>query len=180
MVVTAEDFPGDIGSVVALLLNPVRLAPGEAIFLDAGNVHAYLRGTGVEIMANSDNVLRSGLTHKHLDVPELLRIADFTELVEPRCAWRDEGGGLRRFLTPARDFELTIVSVGGKAGGPTPWLTRPSDQILLCTAGPVVVTSPDGELGLGSGRAVFVPAGLPVRCTGPGTVFRATTPARSA
>ncbi|HEY3633015.1 MAG TPA: mannose-6-phosphate isomerase, class I, partial [Jatrophihabitantaceae bacterium] len=80
----AGDFPGDIGITVALLLNYVRLAPGEAIFLAAGNVHAYLHGVGVEILANSDNVLRCGLTGKHIDVPELLKITDFTPLVEPR------------------------------------------------------------------------------------------------
>ncbi len=81
-----EDFPGDVGAVLALLLNHVRLEPGEAIYLGAGNVHAYLRGTGVEIMANSDNVLRCGLTPKHVDVDELLRVTDFSELAEPRLA----------------------------------------------------------------------------------------------
>ncbi|HKC29826.1 MAG TPA: mannose-6-phosphate isomerase, class I, partial [Jatrophihabitans sp.] len=70
----AQDAPDDVGVALTLLLNYVRLEPGEAIFLGAGNVHAYLRGTGVEIMANSDNVLRCGLTSKHVDVPELLKI----------------------------------------------------------------------------------------------------------
>jgi mannose-6-phosphate isomerase len=84
----AQDFPGDIGAVLALLLNVVRLAPGEAIFLGAGNVHAYLRGLGVEIMANSDNVLRCGLTPKHIDVAEVLRVADFSPLEEPRATAR--------------------------------------------------------------------------------------------
>ena len=174
---SAADFPGDLGAVVALLLNPVHLDPGEAIYLDAGNVHAYLRGTGVEIMANSDNVLRSGLTPKHVDVPELLRIADFTGLTEPRCRWREEDGAIRVFLTPAQDFELAVVTLDGAGGTAGPWLTRPADQILLCTAGSVTVTGSDGEMVLDPGRAVFVPAGLPVRCAGTGTVFRATTPA---
>ena len=79
----AQDFPGDVGVVLALLLNDVRLEPGEAIFLAAGNVHAYLRGTGVEIMANSDNVLRCGLTAKHIDVRELLAITDFSRSADP-------------------------------------------------------------------------------------------------
>ena len=79
-----DDFPGDVGVVLALLLNYVRLEPGEAIFLGAGNVHAYLRGTGVEIMANSDNVLRCGLTGKHVDVAELLAVTDFAEPDDPR------------------------------------------------------------------------------------------------
>src|SRR5690606_29981160 len=74
----AEHHPGDIGVVVALLMNVVELAPGEAIYLPAGILHAYVRGVGVEILANSDNVLRGGLTGKHVDVPELRKILDFT------------------------------------------------------------------------------------------------------
>ena len=79
-----SDFPGDIGAVLALLLNHVRLRPGESIFLGAGNVHAYLRGFGVEILASSDNVLRCGLTPKHIDVAELMQVADFRPLLQPR------------------------------------------------------------------------------------------------
>ena len=84
VLLAADDFPGDVGAVLVMLLNYVRLDPGEAIYLGAGNVHCYLRGTGVEIMANSDNVLRCGLTPKHVDVAELLRITDFSALREPR------------------------------------------------------------------------------------------------
>ena len=83
-VLAGSDFPGDIGAVLALLLNHVRLRPGESIFLGAGNVHAYLRGFGVEILASSDNVLRCGLTPKHVDVAELLQVADFRPLLQPR------------------------------------------------------------------------------------------------
>src|SRR5206468_2290429 len=72
-----EGYPGDAGVLAALLLNRLVLRPGEAIFLPAGNLHAYLSGAGVEILANSDNVLRGGLTPKHVDVPELLRVLDF-------------------------------------------------------------------------------------------------------
>src|SRR6201999_3884389 len=79
-----ERYPGDAGVLAALLLNRISLAPGETIFLTAGNLHAYLRGVGVEIMANSDNVLRGGLTPKHVDVPELLRVLDFTPTTEKR------------------------------------------------------------------------------------------------
>ena len=72
-----ERYPGDAGVLAALLLNRLVLGPGEAVYLAAGNLHAYLRGTGVEILANSDNILRCGLTPKHVDVPELLRVLDF-------------------------------------------------------------------------------------------------------
>jgi len=108
--VAAGDFPGDVGAVLALLLNAVRLRPGEAIFLGAGNVHAYLRGVGVEIMANSDNVLRCGLTPKHVDVPELLRITNFTELADP--IWPAVDG---RFAVPVPDFALSELDLTGSA-----------------------------------------------------------------
>ncbi len=170
----AADFPGDMGAIVALLLNSVHLDPGEAIYLDAGNVHAYLRGTGVEIMANSDNVLRAGLTPKHVDVPELLRISDFTELVDPRCPSIEEGDGTRRFLTPARDFELSILPIDRDASERS--VDRSVDQMLLCTAGSVEVVAGSQEVGLVPGHAVFVPAGLATKCVGTGTVFQATTP----
>ena len=73
-----EAYPNDAGVLASLLLNRLVLQPGEAIYLPAGNLHAYLHGTGVEILANSDNILRCGLTPKHVDVPELLRVLDFT------------------------------------------------------------------------------------------------------
>ena len=91
-----ERYPGDAGVLAALLLNRITLAPGEGIYLSAGNLHAYLRGVGLEVMANSDNVLRGGLTPKHVDVPELLRVLNFTPTTESqlraptpiRTAWR--------------------------------------------------------------------------------------------
>ena len=86
-------YPGDPGVLVALLLNHVRLAPGEAIWMPAGNLHAYLRGAGVEIMAASDNVLRGGLTPKRVDVPELLRVLRFEVLDEPVLAPGAGGAG---------------------------------------------------------------------------------------
>jgi mannose-6-phosphate isomerase len=156
----AEDAPGDVGVLLTLLLNYVRLEPGEAIYLGAGNVHAYLRGTGVEIMANSDNVLRCGLTGKHIDVPELLRITDFSPLVEPR--WPSLGG---RFEVRVPDFALTRIEVDESTG-----LHDDGPAIVLCTSGHAEV----GAVSIGSGRAAFVPAGIPVTVSGSGEVFVAT------
>jgi mannose-6-phosphate isomerase len=153
----AADFPGDVGVLVALLLNYVRLEAGEAIYLGAGNVHAYLRGTGVEIMANSDNVLRCGLTPKHVDVPELLRITDFVELADPR--WPAVGGS---FDVPVPDFRLVRLEVEEPAG-----LDDPGPLIVLCTAGRVRLAGVE----LKPGRAAFVPAGTPVTLDGEGTAF---------
>lgn len=157
----AEHFPHDSGVLLTLLLNDVVLQPGEAIFLGAGNVHAYLHGTGVEIMANSDNVLRCGLTPKHVDVPELLRITDFRPLLDPLV--EDTGG---RFAVPVPDFALTRLELEEPTG-----LDDPGPCIVLCTDGIAAV----GELALHPGHAAFVPAGEATTISGDGTVFVAST-----
>ncbi|MGM0356815.1 mannose-6-phosphate isomerase, class I [Streptomyces sp. ECR3] len=164
----AHHYPGDPGVIAALLLHHVRLQPGEALFLGAGVPHAYLDGLGVEIMANSDNVLRCGLTPKHVDVPELLRIVRF-EAGDPGVL-RPEAGpdGEELYETPIDEFRLSRHVL---AEGAAPYdLSRPAPQILLCTAGTVRA----GEEDLTPGHSVFVPAGETVRVSGPGTLFRAT------
>ncbi|MYR85684.1 mannose-6-phosphate isomerase, class I [Streptomyces sp. SID685] len=164
----AHQFPGDPGVIAAMLLNHVRLQPGEALFLGAGVPHAYLDGLGVEIMANSDNVLRCGLTPKHVDVPELLRVVRF-EAGDPGVL-RPEAApdGEEVYETPIDEFRLSryVLAEGGAAHD----LTRDTPQILLCTAGSVRA----GEHELGPGRSVFVPAGEQAVISGAGTVFRAT------
>jgi mannose-6-phosphate isomerase len=155
----AQHFPGDIGVVVTLLLNYVRLDAGQAVYLGAGNVHAYLRGVGVEIMANSDNVLRCGLTSKHIDVPELLKITDFSELREPRWAECDS-----TFRVPVPDFALRIVHGQARLEPGTP-------RIVLCTSGSVTV---DG-IRLAPGHAAFVCAGHAAIVHADGVAFVATT-----
>ena len=164
----AGQYPGDIGAVLALLLNLVHLQPGEAIFLAAGNVHAYLHGTGVEVLANSDNVLRCGLTPKHVDVPELLRITDFSSLDQPRWPAREGGDGWRTFEVPVPDFELSVIDLDGgadlAAGGP---------QIVLCVEGSARITSRGESVPIPRGRAAFVAAGAPATVTGRGRLFRA-------
>lgn len=158
----ARDFPGDVGVVLAVLLNYVRLEPGEAIYLGAGLVHSYLRGTGIEIMANSDNVLRCGLTPKHVDVPELLTITDFSALADPRLP-AVEGP----FDVAVRDFRLTCIDVEEPLV-----LDDPGPTIVLCVAGRVLV----GDVTLAAGRAAFVPAAEPaVTLDGAGRVFVAGT-----
>ncbi|WP_316770017.1 mannose-6-phosphate isomerase, class I [Streptomyces sasae] len=164
----AHHYPGDPGVIAAMLLNHVRLQPGEALFLGAGIPHAYLNGLGVEIMANSDNVLRCGLTPKHVDVPELLRIVRFEAgdagVLRPEAA----PDGEEVYETPIDEFRLSryVLPEGTAAHD----LTLPTPQILLCTAGTVRA----GEYDLGPGRSVFVPAGEKAEVSGAGTVFRAT------
>ncbi|MEE1759664.1 mannose-6-phosphate isomerase, class I [Streptomyces sp. SP18BB07] len=164
----AHHYPGDPGVIAAMLLNHVRLQPGEALFLGAGIPHAYLNGLGVEIMANSDNVLRCGLTPKHVDVPELLRIVRF-EATDPGVL-RPEASpdGEEVYETPIDEFRLSRF-VLPEATAPHD-LTRATPQILLCTAGTVRA----GEHTLAPGESVFVPADERTEVSGPGTLFRAT------
>ncbi|MGH3824861.1 MAG: mannose-6-phosphate isomerase, class I [Pseudonocardiaceae bacterium] len=173
----AEAYPGDVGVLAALLLNYVVLAPGEAMYLPAGNLHSYLRGTGVEISANSDNVLRGGLTAKHMDVPELLRVLDFSygELLV-QCGER-LGSHETAYRTPAEEFQLTRLDWAD--GESTPILLRSrSPQILLCTRGSVELRSPDGAgVTVCRGGSVWLPAADPdvMVCpsAGPVQLFRA-------
>ncbi|MTE19293.1 mannose-6-phosphate isomerase, class I [Streptomyces sp. TRM43335] len=176
----ADHYPDDPGVLAALLLNVVRLAPGEALYLGAGVPHAYLEGLGVELMANSDNVLRCGLTPKHVDVPELLRVVRFEptepEVLRPRTA----SNGEQVYSTPVDEFRLTrhVLTPEDEPR----LLDDRAPQILLCTDGEAVLretgpTDADGdgaELTLTGGRSAFVRAGERVTITGSGTLFRAT------
>ncbi|MFH8582408.1 mannose-6-phosphate isomerase, class I [Streptomyces zaomyceticus] len=164
----AHHYPGDPGVIAAMLLNRVRLQPGEALYLGAGVPHAYLEGLGVEIMANSDNVLRCGLTPKHVDVPELLRVVRF-EPADP-FVLRPEASpsGEEVYDTPIDEFRLSRF-VRPEGAAPTD-LTSPTPQILLAVAG----RPKAGEVNLAPGESVFVPAGESAELTGTGTVFRAT------
>jgi mannose-6-phosphate isomerase len=165
----AERHPGDPGVVVALLLNHVVLEPGEAIFVPAGSLHAYLRGVGVEVMANSDNVLRGGLTPKHIDTDALLGVLRFDAGPVHPVRRVAEGGGLQRWAAPAREFSLCRVAVDGtvEVDGGVP-------QILLCVEGEVRATAGGAEVVLTGGVAAFVSASDPaVTLSGRGVVFRA-------
>ncbi len=177
-----ERYPVDAGVLAALLLNHVNLAPGEAIFLPAGNLHTYLRGVGVEVMANSDNVLRGGLTPKHVDVPELLRVLDFTPTPEEalRPSTHREGPELV-YETPADEFAVSALALGGEYIGHE--VDAPSrhgrqgPQILLCTEGFVAVHAKSGALPLHRGAAAWVAADDgPIRLLAeqPARLFRVT------
>lgn len=161
-----HDFPGDPGIIAALLLNHFRLQPGEAVFLGAGVPHAYIDGLGVELLANSDNVLRAGLTPKHVDVPELLKVVRF-ESGDP-AVLRPEGDEEEVYETPIDEFRLSRFLLA--PGGASRTLPADTAQILLCTAGAPRV----GALDLAPGESVFVPAGEKAELSGTGTVFRAT------
>ncbi|MDQ3885578.1 MAG: mannose-6-phosphate isomerase, class I, partial [Actinomycetota bacterium] len=173
----AEAHPHDVGVLGSVLLNHIVLAPGEALYLPAGKLHAYLQGTGVEIMANSDNVLRGGLTPKHVDVPELVRVLDFSDGDLP--VQRGKRGRSREtcYHTPAAEFALSRLD--WPAGDAEPVrLEGCGPQILLCTGGTADVRAADGRtLPLRRGTSVWLAAADPdvtiVPWTGPVQLFRA-------
>ncbi len=165
-----ELYPGDVGVLVALMLNLIRLEPGEAIYLPAGNLHAYLGGTGVEVMASSDNVLRGGLTPKHVNVPELLRVLDFTPLA-PRALLPRADGAEHVYDASAPEFRLSYFDV---TSAPITTTVR-GPEIWLVTSGEVTLVSPsEATLTLDAGRSAFVPfAARELRLRGSGRIFRA-------
>ncbi|MBQ1068345.1 mannose-6-phosphate isomerase, class I, partial [Micromonospora sp. D75] len=169
----AAGYPEDPGVVVALLLHHVRLAPGEGIWMPAGNLHAYLRGTGVEIMAASDNVLRGGLTPKRVDVDELLRVLRFEVLTEPVLRPETVAPGVLTWPVPVEDFALHRVEVA--TGSPGARLTLPGPRVVLCRTGKLTVDDGVGVVTLGAGQAaVGTAAGGPLTLSGDGEAFVAT------
>jgi mannose-6-phosphate isomerase len=167
----AADHPGDLGVVASLLMRYAVLAPGQAMFLPAGGLHAYLKGTGIELLANSDNVVRAGLTGKHLDVPELLKLLDPAVSV-PVLSPRVLPDGITWFDTPAPEFRLYQVDLAGH----TVTLPGEGPRVILCTAGSVVLRSEPGQTAeIGRGGSCFIPdADGAVRCTGQAHLFVAS------
>ena len=178
-----ERYPGDAGVLAALLLNRIGLAPGEGIFLPAGNLHSYLHGVGIEVMANSDNVLRGGLTPKHVDVPELLRVLDFTPVPDVRAGTHREGIEVV-YDTPAAEFAASVLILDGKNLGHE--VDAPArhngPQILLCTEGSVIARAKSGlgelsEVRIDRGAAAWVAADdgpIRLEASAPSRLFRAT------
>jgi mannose-6-phosphate isomerase len=168
----AGDHPGDLGIVASLLLRYAVLRPGEAVFLPAGGLHAYLRGTGVELLANSDNVVRAGLTPKHIDVPELLKLTNpavDVPVIEPRRL----GGGVYAYDSPAPEFRLYRAELGsGAATLPGAGCAR----VVLCTEGAVALRANSGTLKVAKGESCYLSAAdEAVTASGPGLLFIAGT-----
>ena len=169
-------YPGDPGVIIALLMNHVWLEPGEALFLPAGNIHAYLSGLGVEVMAASDNVLRGGLTPKHIDVAELERVLTFAPTEVELVKTRDLAQGLVEFETPVDDFILYRADLSG--GVVLADLNVPGASIILCTAGEIAVSnSIEERVVLQRGEAAFIGADAKkFTLAGSGTAYLATSP----
>lgn len=156
-------YPGDVGVLGAILLNHVQLSPGEAIYLDAGQLHAYVRGLGVEIMANSDNVLRGGLTPKHVDVPELVKVLSFDTVADPRVKQIDRsdsalvnGAQAMNYPVPVDEYALTRCELNA---GDDVEVESEGPSVILCTSGTLVLRAEDGSvLELTPSHAAWVPA----------------------
>ena len=170
-------FSGDIGVFSPLLMNLIHLEPGEALYIDSGELHSYLQGAGVELMANSDNVIRAGLTTKHADVPELLRILrfeeDLGEIITPLALNQSEWV----YPTPAKEFVLSRLSLRERV--PHRETDRKSLAIMICTQGNAEITDVATAEGLpvSRGSTFLVPAMVTeVSMEGDATLYKAVVP----
>jgi mannose-6-phosphate isomerase len=167
----AARHPRDAGALAPLLLRYLRLAPGEAIFLAPGELHGYLEGFGIEVMASSDNVVRGGLTAKHVDLDELIRVVRFepgtSEVLRPEP--RPDGTACYR--TPAEEFELSVLHLG--PGRSFASEAERGVELLLCTRGCVRVAARESGEELKPGRSCLAPAAAGAYAvTGDGELYR--------
>jgi mannose-6-phosphate isomerase len=164
-VTLARAHAGDRGIAVAMMLRHISLAPGEACLVPSGVIHAYLRGLGVEVMAASDNVVRAGLTSKHVDAATLLSLTDFTSQVPPRP--RVERSGPARLLTGAvKDFALADVRLDGTYN-----LALTGPRIGLVLDGEMTAFSKVNSLHVSRGQSLFALASEgPVELRGKGRI----------
>lgn len=152
----ATQYPGDPGVLVSLLLNRVSLQSGESMYLPAGNIHAYLSGLGLEVMASSDNVLRGGLTGKHVDVPELLNVVNFAPASVPRVPTRVTDLGQHVWEPPFAEFTVQRVEI--TSGATAVPVLQNGPLLILQVQGSVMLDSPRSDMVLNRGESVFISA----------------------
>lgn len=158
--------PADVGVLLSVLLHHVTLAPGQAVFLGAGQLHAYRSGLVAEVMASSDNVLRAGLTRKVVDVEQVLAVADLAPVRAPLLEGVPTGRGVTTFAPPVDDFALDVLDVARLPAGALPAAGSP--RVVLVLDGEVSLVRDGVELEVRRGGAVFVPAGAVVSATSTG------------
>ncbi len=171
-----EKYPEDTGIAAPLYLNLVKLMPGQALYLAAGELHAYLDGLGMELMASSDNVLRGGLTPKHIDREELKRILNFSgddpDILEPLMVKK----GVYKYITPSEEFELTRINLREI----DKFIIKHDNriQIMFIGDGSVLFRSDSGEeINGGRGESFFIPADSGLwSIEGEAVLFRASIP----
>jgi mannose-6-phosphate isomerase len=154
-----------------MLLNRVCLAPGEALYLGPGMLHAYLRGTAVEVMGNSDNTLRCGLTPKYVSREELMTVVSFEPQL-PEILRPEQRGAVGTYASPTPFFSLSVLDISGQLVA----LTSAGPEIFLVTEGQCTLHAGGEEVSLTPGRACFVPAITEaLEVTGEARVFRASS-----
>jgi mannose-6-phosphate isomerase len=149
----ARLYPGDPAVIAPLYLNVFHLEPGEAIFLDAGLFHAYVHGFGVELMANSDNVLRGGLTAKHIDIPELMKVLEFHPH-NPQIIRPEPNVSCFTYHVPCEEFSLSVMRGNGVD---VRTFAPDCPAICIVTEGELIVSGSKESIILKQGESVFVP-----------------------
>jgi mannose-6-phosphate isomerase len=173
----SNEYPTDIGILAPLLLNLIELKPGEALFLPAGELHAYLEGVGMEVMANSDNVLRGGLTPKHIDVPELLKVLNFKPRPVNILKTVKKNKNERVYAGEADEFVLSVVSVS--AGSPYQSSESRSVEIMLCTEGTACLKDKGTQeiIHIKKGDSAIIPAAvIGYSISGDALIYKAAVP----
>lgn len=168
-----EKCPSDVGVFVSLIMNHVVLTKGQALFLPAGNIHAYMSGLAVEIMAASDNVLRGGLTPKHIDLVELERVLDFRPVDVPYVHPVALNNWVSDYPVPEADFALLKLEISPEESSQT--LKIPGEAIVLCVSGEITIISGDDSVVLAPGQAAYINEPTrSVTLVGQGSVFLAS------
>jgi len=170
-----EEYGYDVGIFSPLFLNILNLKSGEAIFIRAGELHAYIKGTGIELMASSDNVIRGGLTTKYIDKDELLKLTDFSESKATKVDIKKELNGEEIYITEADDFKLSRIRVNNEK--PFHSLNEESANIIICIEGNLSIINPQNNvrLRISKGESVFIPAYInEFYIEGKGLLFKAT------
>lgn len=168
--VISEFYPDDSGLFSPLLLNVVKLNPGEAMFLFAETPHAYLQGVALEVMANSDNVLRAGLTPKYIDIPELVANVKFVaKPADQLLTTPVKHGAELDFPIPVEDFAFSLHDLSAQETA----ISQQSAAILFCVEGEAVLSKGEQRLVLKPGESAFIGADeSPVNASGVGRLAR--------
>ncbi|MEJ2658233.1 MAG: mannose-6-phosphate isomerase, class I [Desulfobacterales bacterium] len=172
-----KEYPSDIGVFSPVILNLICLEPGQAMFLPAGTLHAYLEGVGIELMANSDNVLRGGLTPKYVDVKELLNVLNFEEHEINILHARRINPCEYRYETHAEEFALSVITVKTDMSYYSP--DERCVEILLCTEGDAVVANFTGNssVDIKKGMSILIPAAVKkYNIKGDAVLYKAAVP----
>ncbi|MGF1736035.1 mannose-6-phosphate isomerase, class I [Photobacterium satsumensis] len=150
----AKEYPSDVGLFAPLMLNVIELEAGEAMYLDAETPHAYLEGTGIEVMASSDNVLRAGLTPKFMDVEELLKNTRFEPIPAQYLRLKGQVKGLKiGYNVPVDDFKVDVITLTETAQ--TEFVR--SAEIIMCLQGKLTLESEGLVMNLIAGESAFIP-----------------------